>query len=220
MRYCKYCGVNISNDIDYCPLCDMETSTVDDNYDEDYPYVKQGLTKKLFVKSITFTVIVGIALSFLIDHLIAFSGIWYLLVTVGLIYGWLSFISVMRHLRDPGGIVFWQLILISLCTSAVDFICGWYRWSVNYVIPGLIAASAVAVILCISIRSDKFRTYTIYQMIIAVFGFIPVFLWFIGLSEIEWTAVAAAAVAIFCFMWILVFSHRHTKTELKKRFHV
>lgn len=198
----------------------METVETDGAFDMDYPYIKPRLTKRLFIKSTTFTVLVAIILSFLIDHLLPSSGIWYLLVSVGLLYGWFSFITVMKNLSDPGAIVFSQLILISLCTSAIDRICGWYRWSVNYVIPGLIAAAAIAIILCISIRPDKFRTYTIYQMVIALTGFVPVVFWLCGLSEIEWTAVAAATAAIFCFAWILVFSHRHTKSELKKRFHV
>lgn len=221
MRYCRYCGVKLVNNQRYCPLCDMETVEADGGSAEDYPYVKPRLTRRMFIKSITFSVIVAVVLIFLIDHLLPYNtGVWYLLATVGLIYGWLSFVTVMKNLRDPGAIVFSQLILASLCTAAVDKLCGWYRWSVNYVIPGLVAAAAIAIVLCISIRPDKFRTYTIYQIVIAFIGLVPVGLWAVGFSEIEWTAVAAAAVALLCFAVILVFSHRHTRSELKKRFHV
>ena len=221
MRYCKYCGVKIANDQRYCPLCDMETVEAEGESAEDYPYIKPRLTRRIFIKSITFAVIVAVALMFLIDHLIPFyTGSWYLLATVGLVYGWLSFIMVMRNLRDPGGIVMSQLILASVAVSLIDRLCGWLRWSVNYVVPGLVAASAIAIVLCISIRPDRFRTYTIYQMVIALAGLIPVGLWAVGPSEIEWTAVASAAVALLCFASILVFSHRHTRSELKKRFHI
>ena len=220
MRYCKNCGVNLANDLEYCPLCDMETVPKDGPSEADYPYIKPRVTKGMFMKSVTFTVIVAVALSFLIEHLLPDSGIWYLLVTVGLIYGWLTFITVMKNLRDPGGIVFSQLILLSIACGLIDRLCGWYRWSVNFVVPGLVAAAAMAIVLCIAIRPDKFRTYTIYQVVIAVVGFIPVALWLTGLSEIEWTAMAAAAVAILSFAVILVFYRRHTTSELKKRFHV
>lgn len=220
MRYCKNCGVTLANDLSYCPLCDMETVDHGGVCDEDYPYIKPRVTKGMFIKSVTFSVIVAVALSFLIEHLLPESGVWYLLVTVGLIYGWLTFITVMKNLRDPGGIVFSQLILASAACAAIDRLCGWLRWSVNFVIPGLVAAAAVAIVLCISIRPDKFRTYTIYQMVIAAAGIVPVALWLSGLSEIEWTAMAAAAVAILSFAVILVFSRRHTTSELRKRFHV
>ena len=202
MRYCRYCGVKLVNNQRYCPLCDMETVEADGGSAEDYPYIKPRLTRRMFIKSITFSVIVAVVLIFLIDHLLPYNpGVWYLLATVGLIYGWLSFVTVMKNLRDPGAIVFSQLILASLCTAAVDKLCGWYRWSVNYVIPGLVAAAAIAIV-------------------IAFIGLVPVGLWAVGFSEIEWTAVAAAAVALLCFAVILVFSHRHTRSELKKRFHV
>lgn len=221
MRYCRYCGVKLVNDQRYCPLCDMETVESDGGSAEDYPYIKPRLTRRMFIKSITFSVIVAVVLIFIIDHLMPQkTDGWYLFATVGLIYGWLTFVIVMKNLRNPGGIVFSQLILASLLTAAVDKLCGWSRWSVNYVIPGLVAAAAISVVLCISIRPDKFRTYTIYQIVIAFIGLIPVIFWAVGFSEIEWTAVAAALVALLCFAVILVFSHRHTRSELKKRFHV
>ena len=220
MRYCKYCGVKIADDQPYCPLCDMETVGAEGRSDQDYPYIKPRLTRRIFIKSLTFAVIVAVALLFLIDHLIPYTGSWYLLATCGLVYGWLSFIMVMKNLRDPGGIVMSQLVLASILVVFIDKLCGWLRWSVNYVIPGLVAASAIAIVLCITIRPDKFRTYTIYQMVIALFGLIPVALWAVGPSEIEWTAVASASVALICFAGILVFSHRHTRSELRKRFHV
>lgn len=220
MRCCKGCGVKLANDLPYCPLCDMETVKLDDSFEEDYPYIKKRITRRLFIKSVTFSALAAVLISFIIEHLLPESGNWYLIVTACLIYGWLSFLTVMYNLRDPGGIVFSQLILVSLLTSVIDRLCGWLRWSLNYVVPGLVAAAAIAIVLCISIRPDRFRTYTIYQMVIAITGVVPVALWFWGLSEIEWTAVAAATVALFCFALILVFSHRHTKSELKKRFHI
>ncbi len=212
--------MTLANDLSYCPLCDMETVDQGGDCDMDYPYIKPRVTKGMFIKAVTFSVIVTVALSFLIEHLLPESGVWYLLVTAGLVYGWLTFITVMKNLRDPGGIVFSQLILASAACAAIDKLCGWLRWSVNFVIPGLVAAAAVAIVLCISIRPDKFRTYTIYQMVIAAAGIVPVALWLSGLSEIEWTAMAAAAVAILSFAVILVFSRRHTTSELRKRFHV
>lgn len=221
MRFCKNCSVGLKNDLEFCPLCGMKTVERDNKAcDEDYPYIKPRLTKGFFIKSVTFSVIVAVVLSFLIDHLLPHTGIWYLLVTAGLVYGWLTFITVMKNLRDPGGIVFSQLILASLLCSVIDRLCGWLRWSVNYVVPGLVAASAIAIVLCISIRPDRFRTYTIYQFFIALIGLIPVALWARGFSQIEWTALASATIALLCFAVILVFSHRHTRSELKKRFHV
>lgn len=221
MRFCKNCSVSLRNELEFCPLCGMKTvEGSDPAVDEDYPFVNPRLTKGFFIKSVTFSVIVAVILSFLIDHLLEFTGIWYLLVTTGLVYGWLTFITVMKNLRDPGGIVFSQVILASICCAVIDRLCGWLKWSVNYVIPGLVAAAAIAIVLCISIRPEKFRTYTIYQFFIALFGAVPLAVWHWGPAEIEWTAAASAAVAFFCFALILVFSHRHTRSELKKRFHV
>ena len=54
MRVCRNCGVRLENDLEYCPLCDMETEVVDDDFEEDYPYVRTGFSRRMFVKSVTF----------------------------------------------------------------------------------------------------------------------------------------------------------------------
>lgn len=50
MRVCRNCGVRLENDLEYCPLCDMETEVVDDDFEEDYPYVRTGFSRRMFVK--------------------------------------------------------------------------------------------------------------------------------------------------------------------------
>ena len=72
----------------------------------------------------------------------------------------------------------------------------------------------------IVIRHIKYREYTIYQLVIAILGVISVFLWLFGYTDVEWTALLAAWVSLFCFISLLVFSHRKTVNELHKRFHV
>ncbi len=220
MRYCKNCGIKLANDLEYCPVCDMATTELDGEYSQDYPHVKKRFGGGFFFKAVTYTVVVTIILCFLVDHLIPYSGSWPFFATWGILYGWLTFAVVLRRPNDPGAVVFSQLLLLSFLTVAIDMLCGWLKWSVNYVIPGLVTAAAIAIVLCIALRPDRFRAYTIYQMFIALAGLVPVFLWLGGCSEIEWTALTAAAVAVLCFTTILVFSHRHTTSELGKRFHV
>ena len=80
--------------------------------------------------------------------------------------------------------------------------------------------AALAVTLMIVIRPARYRSNTIYQLVIAIFGVFSVLLWMLGWSAVEWPAVAASGVSLLCFSAMLVFSTKRTHHELKKRFHV
>lgn len=220
MRYCSHCGVKIANDIETCPLCDMQTERTDDSFSLDYPYVKSRFSRGLLLKLITFTALVFLAVSFMVDHFVPTGSPWVFIVAAAVVYLWISAINVLRYTPNPASIILCQLISVGGLTFAIDFLTGYYRWSVNYVIPFLIIAASLTLTLMILIRPMKYRAFTIYQLVIAVLGTMSVLLWLLGWSRVEWPVETAAFMAILCFAVTLVFSWRRTKSELKKRFHV
>ncbi len=220
MRFCRNCGVKLANDIKYCPLCDMKTDVTDDKFDKEYPYIKSRFTRTLLLRLITFMAVVFIGASLLTDHLVPTGSPWAVIVIAAIVYLWISAMNVLRNTPNPASIILCQLFCVSGLLFIIDYICGWYRWSVNYVIPFLIVGAAAATTLMIMIRPMKFRAYTIYQLVIAVISVLAVCLWIFGYSEIEWPVVVSAFVSLVCFAATLVFSHRRAKNELEKRFHV
>ena len=219
MRYCRHCGVMLENDIGLCPLCDMETEKRDDSFELAYPYVKSRFTRGLLIKMITFLAIVFAGVSLLIDHLVPTGNPWAVITVAAIVYVWYSAMAVLRETPNPASIMLAQLYGVSGLTVFLDYITGWYKWSLNYVIPGLIIAAALATTLIIVIRPMKFRAFTIYLLVIAVLGVLSILLWLFGFSE-EWPVVTAATVAGLCFLTVLVFFRRKTGNELQKRFHV
>lgn len=220
MRICRGCGVKLENDLEYCPLCDIETEKIDDDFSLDYPYVRTGFSRRMFVKIVTFLAVVIAAISFLINHLLKTDSHWVPITVAVIFYIWLSLMNIARDTKNPGSITLCQLLTVSGLCFIIDYFSGWKRWSVNYVIPGLIMAAAVTIVLFILIRPVKYRAYTVYQLVIAVLGALDVLLWIAGFSEIEWPVVAAAGVSTLCFSVTMVFSSVSARSELRKRFHI
>lgn len=220
MRYCSHCKVKIANDIEYCPLCDMGTEKTDEVFALDYPYVKSRFSRGLLLRLITFLALVFVIVSFTVDHLVPTGSPWVFIAAAAILYLWISAINVLRYTPNPASIILCQLISVSGLTYVIDYFTGYYRWSVNYVIPFLIMGAAIAITLMIAIRPMRNRAYTIYQLVIAVLGVLSVLLWIFGWSDIEWPVVTAAFVSAVCFAAVLVFSYRRTQSELKKRFHI
>ena len=220
MRFCAHCGVKLANDNPKCPLCDMDTEKIDDEFSLDYPYIKSRFTRGLLIRLISFMAVVFASASFMIDHLVPTGSPWALITIAAIVYVWISAMNLLRHTPNPASIALCQLFCIGGLVFFIDFFTGFYRWSVNFVIHFLIIGSAIATTLMIAIRPMKYRAFTIYQFVIAALGVLSVLLWVFGWSEIEWPVVTAAGVSILCFLAMLVFSYRRTQHELKKRFHV
>ncbi len=220
MKQCRHCGIKIASDLPRCPLCDMETAALDADFAADYPYVKSRFTRSLTVRLVTFLAIVVAGLSFFINHLVPSDSPWVYITAVAIVYVWISMINLVSNLRNPGSVILCQLLSASGLLFGIDFLTGWHKWSVNYVIPFLIIGAALGIVLCMLIRPLKFRAYTIYQLMIAVLGVLSLLLWFFGAADVEWPVEAAAIFSLLCFLSMLVFADRRTRNELHKRFHI
>ncbi len=222
MKICEHCGVKIKNDIKYCPLCDMKaTEIIDDGeYSNDYPHIKTGFTRGLLLKLLTFIAVFFVAASFTIDHLVPTGSPWAFITSSAIIYSWLSAMNVLKNTPNPASIILCQLISVSGLVFLVDYFTGYYRWSINYVIPFLIIGASLTITLMVFIKPIKYRAYTIYQLTIAILGVLSCLLWLFGYSEIEWPVVVAAFTSVTCFVSSMVFSYRKAKNELTKRFHI
>ncbi len=220
MRFCRHCGVKIQNDLLRCPLCDMETVITDGEFSSDYPYIKSRFGRRLLLKLISFCVIAVIGASLLVDHLVPTDSPWAPITVAALVYVWVSALNVLSKIPNPASIVLCQLVSAGALCFVIDMLTGFHRWSVNFVIPALVAGASIALTVFISVKPAKYRVYTVYQLVIAVLGLLSVLLWVFGYSDIEWPVEAAAFVSILCFLAVTVFSRRKTGTELKKRFHV
>lgn len=220
MRFCSHCNVKIENDIDKCPLCDMDTVKTDDDFEVAYPYIKNSITRGAVLKLISFILLAFVVASLLINHLVPTENSWAFITVAAIIYAWISVINVLRSATNPASIVLCQLFCGGGLIFLIDFLSGWNRWSVNYVIPFMIIVAALAITLMIVIGSVKFRAYTIYLLAVVASGLFVVILWLCGCSTVEWPSVTSAFMCGLCFITILVFSWRKTKNELEKRFHV
>ena len=220
MRLCRHCGVKLANDIKRCPLCDMMTEQTDDVFDKDYPYVKSRFTRDLLLQLITFAAIAMASASLLVDHLVPTGSPWAIITVVAIVYLWISSMNILRFTPNPASIMLCQLWCAGGLVFVIDYLTGYYRWSVNYVIPFMVMAAAIATMLMILIRPMKYRAYIIYLLVIAVLGVLSVLVWIFGYSDIEWPVVTSAFVSAVCFFAVIVFLRRRTRNEIMKRFHV
>ena len=198
----------------------MDTEKLDGDFSLDYPYIKKRISRGMLIRMIGYIAVVLAGACLLIDHLIPTGSPWAFMSVAAIAYVLASLVNILRYTPNPASIVLWQLFGISGLVFFIDYLIGFHRWSLNYIIPFLIIAAALSTTLMIAIRPSRYRSNTIYQLGIAIIGVFSVLLWVFGWSDVEWPAVTASWVSALCFLTMLVFSSRRTGHELKKRFHV
>ncbi len=219
MRLCKNCGVKLLSDLGRCPLCDMETTLLDDRFEEDYPYIRHGrpITAR---RIITFAAVAAALICLIIDHYVPTGTHWALLTVAAIAYAWFNVLHTLKNRRDPGSIAFGQYLSLNVLLLAVDLLCGWKRWSIDYVLPFLTAGAALCFLLMIAIRPERYFVCTVYLTVTLAVGAGLWLLAHFSPAGVEWPTAAAAAVPALCVAVIAVFARHRTHNALQKHFHI
>jgi len=101
-----------------------------------------------------------------------------------------------------------------------DIFTGWYRWSVNFVLPALYIAAMLGIAIVSRVMRMKAEDYTIYLLIDTVFGLIPLIFFLTGLANVGWLCLASVIISLLSLTAVFLFSEINLWQELKKRFHL
>ena len=219
MRKCRHCGVKLQNDIEHCPLCDMQTEVTDSEFSEDYPYISRRPDRRMITRLITFCAVVLVGTVFLVDHLVPTGNPWGVIAAAGIVYVWVNCVNLLRHSPGVVSVILCQFIFGGALGLVVDHCTGFYGWSVDYVIPFLGAATSVVITVLIMVKPCKYRGYILYQFLCAILCAAALILRWTETVSFAWTFEVAAFVCVISFLTVAVLSKRRTGTEFRKRFH-
>ncbi|MEG1639549.1 MAG: DUF6320 domain-containing protein, partial [Ruthenibacterium sp.] len=99
----------------------------------------------------------------------------------------------------------------------LDFETGYHAWSVNYVLPVIFCAGSVSLVLVILCNRTNWAGYVLYQAILAVFGFVPLVLYFTGISHSLVAALIPTLLAFVSIAAMLIFGDKSIKNEFRRR---
>lgn len=221
MKYCPQCRVSIENDTESCPLCFSQLVITDSEFEREYPAVSAiSGRRRIILRLILFISVIAAGVSIAVNRLHDFSVFWSLGVVAGLAYAWISLISALKSSKNIGLNLIIQIMALSLLSAAIDYLCGWKGWSVNYVAPFLMTAGTVVITIITIVRPMQLRNYIIYLIDIAVLGLISLILIWTGTATVKWALIACALYSNITLLGMFLFADRRARHEVKKRFHL
>ena len=217
MKHCITCNVDVATPARLCPLCAGPLVAGTHSTSAVYPPYRikhYGFVKRLLI----LLSVIAVGVCAFINVVITQGFWWWLLALTGIVYAWAAVLHAMRRGGNGGGIILMQVVCACALVMLVDLETGWNGWSVTYMLPGIFCAGIIAIVVLIVCNRTNWAGYVLYQAALAICGFIPLVLFFTGVSKNFWLALAPCALAVISLLGLLLFGDRSIKNEFKRRF--
>lgn len=221
MNKCQKCNVIIMDDTDRCPLCQHVLESDGEKMANRYPNAIAVTKRFRFMENlILFLSILVESLLLLINHNFTTKVPWALIVGLVLVY-----INVVLRLVLIGknGYLLQTLSLVLLAVFlmfGIDFLTGYRKWSLDYVLPAGILALDLALFVLTLVNRKGWQSYLIPQLFMILLSLVPVILRETGIIQFPYLVWTALAASCFLFLGTLILGDRRSRTELKRRFHL
>lgn len=221
MNRCLNCGVWL--EVKTCPLCHQKiaepTVVQEINRYPDYDGVGPKKTS-LFARLVIVISIAIVSASLLINVFVTPHFFWVLYVMATVLYLSISINHTIMSSAHPGGKIVNQMICLSGLLVIVDALSGFKRWSVNFVIPFLIVGTALLITAILLKQRARWRDYVGYIISVIILGFLPVGLYFTGISTVFWPSSIPTLYTLLTLLGLFLFSSKIVKQQLIRRFHL
>ncbi len=230
MNHCSACRVDVANDVAYCPLCgEVLTQSAHNEPDKQplvckntYPVIAESFYRYNFwFRFAVFISYTSVITCLIVDYFTSPGRFgWSIIVLAGIAYVWVTVTWSLRSRRNFAFRYGVQIVSIGFVLYIIDYYTGHSKWSLNYAIPFFLILATFAITLLILLKRVGRSEYLFCQLVIALFGLVPLILLPFGVQDVVWPSVASGAYALITLGSTVLFADRHVGHELKKRFHI
>lgn len=221
MKYCDKCKVNIIGERTYCPLCQSEVTTQDNEHDDIFPYVPQEEPKyHLILRILAFISIIASLISVFLNLIVATNIWWSGFIVATFICVWSSMAMAISKRKNILRYLLYQSIVISLFSLFLDWFTDWKGWSITFVIPIICTLAMIVMYILSKVLRLHVGDYMIYLLLDALFGIIPII--FIGTDVVKTDIPSLICIitSIVSVISLIVFEGSKMYSELKRRLHI
>ena len=218
MAKCGYCGVEVLDETEVCPLCRSvleQTAPMENMYPDVRSRIK-GL--RLASRIYFFCALVVFFLLLAWDAQRQAQVWWSVPVGLALLYGYLVLRYAIAGKSGYRGKVMVLAVLAVLLAVAADFVIGYRGWSVDYVLPGGILVVEGIVLGCMACNPKRWYSYLMWQLLMILCSLIPAALYLLGLEHHALMAFLPLAVSAAVFLGTMIIGDRPARQELMRRF--
>ena len=145
---------------------------------------------------------------------------WAALANAGIIYIWITVRYAINKRTNIAGHVMIQAIAISLLTTYIDYNLGFKRWSLEISIPIIIMIANITMFVLTVVSHRKYVRYAIYQLIICIFSFIPIYFMQKNMINNYILSYVAMGISVVNVILTIILSAKDVKEAIIRKFHM
>lgn len=221
MTKCRQCNVTILDDSAVCPLCRCAVEVSQGTHINEYPDVRMATRKLKHACNIILAAVLAASAVLIICNAAFYNGSWWCVIPVSaLVYTYLVFRLISISNRGYRIKVFVPLFLAAVMFLIIDTETGFYRWSLNYVIPAEILAADIIILILMLTNLKNWQSYIVMEIAALAAAAVMLVLWAAGAVTSPVVSIIAFGVSALMAMAAVVIGDRKAKSELKRRFHI
>ncbi len=188
----------------------------------DYPDLKkQSENEKKWYRIYTFICLSIVVICFGIEGMMNLRTHWAFYVVGAISSVWLCSYVGYKKRRNLLKNAMWQLILLSFGSFIWDLCIGYYRWSINFVIPVLCMINLLFMIVVAKARKDAPSEYMVYLVMGCLYGsIVPIILIITKMAKFKSLNAISMIFSIIFLLGLIVFKGKEFKEEMIKKLHV
>lgn len=220
--YCRECKVKIRGNTPICPLCHENLSPHET--EEIFPIANKPIKngKNLFTKIYLFISLNLFIIFIFVNHFWIKNNMYILLAAAVLFYIYVLVRKTIMTGRNVGKKVLMQSIVIALLCLIIQWTFKTEEWCVTFAFPliNVIASIVLGVFTLVSVNSR--REHLLYFLAIAVFGLLPLIIYYIKREDIEyvWPIIVSTMTSVAAITSLIIFAFKDLLIEIKKKFHI
>ena len=219
MNKCNKCKVEIIGTHEFCPLCKnlietkKQSGDIFPNIPTIYERYKRLITRMIFLSF-------GTAITTIIINHLTTEFMWSWFVVLGLFSFWIILISAMKTRKNKIRSIFTLTLIITCLVIIWDYITGWHKWSIEFVLPALFTFQIVASALLALVINIKVMDWLFYIFLEIIIGFSPLLFISRGDMNIKFPSYICVVLSALSLGVMIIFGSKALIEELKKRLHV
>lgn len=217
---CEKCKVELRGKHGACPLCQGDLSGDGVAADNVFAALKPQRIHRRVLSWIALAAVAVTAVSVSVNLSFPDGGWWSLFVAGGIGSLWLSLSFAIKKRGNLPKNIIWQVGIISALTFAWDMSTGFYKWSLNFVIPILCICALIAMAATAKLLKQNFDDVLIYFIIDIILGFFSFILLIAGVLTVVYPAAACFACSAISLAALILLRGKSFWAELQRRLHV
>ncbi|WP_367924237.1 DUF6320 domain-containing protein [uncultured Ruthenibacterium sp.] len=216
MKHCESCRIDFATPVEICPVCGGPLSG--QNEKPVYPVLGFRRRYHLVRRILLFCSILTVAICVFVNLAVMPHFWWWLIVATSFIYTWTALPHILRTGGNAGGKILMQVVCMGALVMLLDAETGWRGWSVDFVLPIILCIGIAAIMVVVLCNLTHWARYVLYQVVLALLGFLPLVFYWIDFSRVFWAAAVPAVMALASLTALALFGDRSIKNEFLKRF--